>query len=51
MLMHLGDDHIHHMRLPVPQAEVALCEPAAFLWSQLDVQTLVDMPVLVAVLM
>jgi hypothetical protein len=49
--MLLGDDHIHHMRQLVPQAEMALCEPVAFLLLPLDVQTLVDMPVLVVVLM
>jgi hypothetical protein len=44
--MHLGDDHTHHMRLPLPQEEVALCEPVVFLWSQLDVLAPADMPVL-----
>jgi hypothetical protein len=47
--MHLGDDHIHHMRLPAPQAEVALCEPAVFPLSPQDVQTPVDTLVQVVV--
>jgi hypothetical protein len=44
--MRHGADHILHMRPPLPQAEVALCEPAAFLLLPLDAQTPADMPVL-----
>jgi hypothetical protein len=39
------------MRPQVPQVAVALCEPAVFQLLPLAVQTLADMPVLVAVLM
>jgi hypothetical protein len=49
--MHPGDDRTHHTRLPAPQEEVALCEPAVFPLLLPAVQTPVDMPVLVAVLM
>jgi hypothetical protein len=50
--MHLGlVVNIHHMRLPAPQAVMALYEPAAFLLLLLDVQTPVDTLVLVVVLM
>jgi hypothetical protein len=47
--MHPGDDHTDHMRQPVPQAAMALCEPVVFLLSPLAVQTPADMLVLVAV--
>jgi hypothetical protein len=43
--------HIHHMRQPVPQVAMALCEPVVFLLSPPAVQTPADTPVLVAVLM
>jgi hypothetical protein len=49
--MHLGDGHIHHMRQPAPQAEVALCEPVAFPLLLPAVQTPVDTLALVVVLM
>jgi hypothetical protein len=49
--MHLGADHIHHMRPQAPQAAMALCEPVAFPLLLLDVRTLADMPALAVVLM
>jgi hypothetical protein len=49
--MHPGDGHIHHMRLQPQQAAMAQSKPVAYLLSQLDAQTHVDMLVLAAVLM
>jgi hypothetical protein len=44
--MHPGVDHILHIQQQLPQVATAQSELAAYLWSQLDVLTPADMPVL-----
>jgi hypothetical protein len=44
--MHPGVDHILHIQQQLPLAATAQSKLAAYLWSQLDVLTPADMPVL-----